>query len=271
MPQKNVRAILVDAFQLWLQIPPDKITTIKEIIGSLHDASLLIDDIEDNSELRRGLPVAHAIYGIPLTINCANFVFFVALQKCHSLQNARAMDVYINEMIHLHRGQGQDILWRDTASCPTEDAYKAMVINKTGGLFRLAVGLMQAFSTNDQDFVPLVNQLGLYFQIRDDYINLVDKAYMDGKSFCEDLTEGKFSFPLIFAIHADTADTRLLNIVKQRTTNIKIKEHAVAYMAQVGAFTHTKSYLDNLCIDILEKITLLGTIVWASTRAFVCM
>ncbi|RQM19119.1 hypothetical protein B5M09_007807, partial [Aphanomyces astaci] len=271
MPQKNVRAILVDAFQLWLQIPPDKITTIKEIIGSLHDASLLIDDIEDNSELRRGLPVAHAIYGIPLTINCANFVFFVALQKCHSLQNARAMDVYINEMIHLHRGQGQDILWRDTASCPTEDAYKAMVINKTGGLFRLAVGLMQAFSTNDQDFVPLVNQLGLYFQIRDDYINLVDKAYMDGKSFCEDLTEGKFSFPLIFAIHADTADTRLLNIVKQRTTNVKIKEHAVAYMAQVGAFTHTKSYLDNLFIDILEKITLLGTIVWASTRAFVCM
>ncbi|ETV97048.1 hypothetical protein H310_09877 [Aphanomyces invadans] len=258
MPQKNVRAILVDAFQLWLQIPPDNITTIKEIIGSLHDASLLIDDIEDNSELRRGLPVAHAIYGVPLTINCANFVFFVALQKCHSLQNARAMDVYISEMIHLHRGQGQDILWRDTATCPSEEAYKAMVINKTGGLFRLAVGLMQAFSTNDQDYVPLVNELGLYFQIRDDYINLVDDAYMEGKSFCEDLTEGKFSFPLIFAIHANTHDTRLMNILKQRTTNVKIKQHAVEYMAQVGAFSHTKAFLDALYQSILDKINALG-------------
>ncbi|RHY30711.1 hypothetical protein DYB32_004081 [Aphanomyces invadans] len=266
MPQKNVRAILVDAFQLWLQIPPDNITTIKEIIGSLHDASLLIDDIEDNSELRRGLPVAHAIYGVPLTINCANFVFFVALQKCHSLQNARAMDVYISEMIHLHRGQGQDILWRDTATCPSEEAYKAMVINKTGGLFRLAVGLMQAFSTNDQDYVPLVNELGLYFQIRDDYINLVDDAYMEGKSFCEDLTEGKFSFPLIFAIHANTHDTRLMNILKQRTTNVKIKQHAVEYMAQVGAFSHTKAFLDALYQSILDKINALGTFIWSIRR-----
>ncbi|KAF0700282.1 Aste57867_9190 [Aphanomyces stellatus] len=258
MPGKNVRAILVDAFQLWLQIDDEKIATIKEIIGSLHDASLLIDDIEDNSELRRGQPVAHAIYGIPLTINCANFVFFLALQKCHSLQNAQAMDVYIKEMIYLHRGQGQDIFWRDTTSCPTEEDYKAMVINKTGGLFRLAVGLMQAFSANTQNFVPLVNQLGLYFQIRDDYINLVDEAYMEGKSFCEDLTEGKFSFPLIFAIHANTNDTRLVNILKQRTNNIKVKEHAIEYMAEVGAFTHTKQYLDGLVGDILREIDALG-------------
>ncbi|EQC28873.1 hypothetical protein SDRG_13383 [Saprolegnia diclina VS20] len=258
MPGKNIRAIMVDAFQLWLAIPDDKVAAIKDIVGTLHDASLLIDDIEDNSELRRGQPVAHAIFGVPSTINCANFAFFLALERCNGLGSPRAMELYIREMINLHRGQGQDILWRDTATCPTEDAYKAMVINKTGGLFRLAVGLMQAFSDCAYDFIPLVNLLGLYFQIRDDYINLVDTDYMEHKSYCEDLTEGKFSFPLIYGIHKDPSDHRLLSILKQRTTNRSVKEHAVKYLAETGAFEYTKAYLESVYAEILGEIAALG-------------
>ena len=85
-----------------------------------------------------------------------------------------------------------------------------MVQDKTGGLFRLAVGLMQAFATDHQatDFSSLVNNLALYFQIRDDYINLADEEYMKSKSFCEDLTEGKFSFPIIHCIRSNPDDTR---------------------------------------------------------------
>ena len=62
-------------------------------------------------------------------------------------------------------------------ACPTEDQYKAMVLDKTGGLFRLAVGLMQAFSDNRTDFGPLVNKMALYFQIRDDLVNLMSPEY----------------------------------------------------------------------------------------------
>ena len=87
---------------------------IKQIIGELHNASLLIDDIEDNSQLRRGIPVAHSIYGVPNTINCANYVYFLALERVHMLANPRAMGVFVYELLNLHRGQGQDILWRDT-------------------------------------------------------------------------------------------------------------------------------------------------------------
>jgi geranylgeranyl pyrophosphate synthase len=56
-------------------------------------------------------------------------------------------------------------------------------------------------STNrNVDYTSLVNDLGLYFQIRDDLLNLVDDEYMNGKSFCEDLTEGKCSHPIIHCI-----------------------------------------------------------------------
>lgn len=53
----------------------------------------MIDDIEDNSKLRRGVPVAHSIFGVPSVINGANYAYFLALEKCHSLRNTEAMDV----------------------------------------------------------------------------------------------------------------------------------------------------------------------------------
>jgi geranylgeranyl diphosphate synthase type 3 len=119
IPGKDVRGKMIDAFQSWLLTPHDKLEVIKDIVRSLHNASLLIDDIEDNSKLRRGIPVAHSIYGIPNTINCANYVYFLALEQCQQLKNSAAMNVFIQELLNLHRGQGQDILWRDNCDCPT--------------------------------------------------------------------------------------------------------------------------------------------------------
>jgi len=52
----------------------------------------------------------------------------------------------VDELINLHRGQGMDLFWRDSLTCPTEEEYIEMVNNKTGGLLRLAVKLMQACS-----------------------------------------------------------------------------------------------------------------------------
>lgn len=96
MPGKDVRGKLIDCFQLWFNISAetDVLKEIKDVVGDLHNSSLLIDDIEDNSKLRRGIPVAHSIFGIPTVINCANYVFFMALEKCHAWDNPVAMKVH---------------------------------------------------------------------------------------------------------------------------------------------------------------------------------
>ena len=144
MPGKNVRGKMIDCFQLWLGIDkdsrPEVLDSVKAIVGDLHNASLMIDDIQDNSKLRRGIPVTHSIFGVATTINAANYTYFLALEKCHALNNPQAMDVFVGEMLNLHRGQGHDILWRDEGRCPNEEEYLNMVRDKTGGLFRLAVG-----------------------------------------------------------------------------------------------------------------------------------
>jgi geranylgeranyl diphosphate synthase type 3 len=128
VPGKDVRGKLIDCFQLWFQVDTEEtLQAIKEIIASLHNASLLIDDIEDNSNLRRGIPVAHKIFGVPTTINCANYVYFLAMEQCHALNNPQCMQVFLGELLNLHRGQGQDIAWREASKCPTEEQYIQMV------------------------------------------------------------------------------------------------------------------------------------------------
>lgn len=150
--------------------------------------------------------------------------------------------------------------WRDDVRCPTEKQYLAMVRDKTGGLFRLAVGLMQAFATSnsDTDFTPLVDNLALYFQIRDDYINLADEEYMKSKSFCEDLTEGKFSFPIIHCIRADPEDTRVLSILKKRTEDVEVKRYAQQLMVEKGSLEYTRDECFSLKGEIVQQLESLG-------------
>ena len=145
----------------------------------------------------------------------------------------------------LHRGQGMDLFWRDTLSCPSEDDYLEMVSNKTGGLFRLAIKLMQAESpVQDRiNCVPLVTTIGLLFQILDDLLNLSSPTYTQRKGLCEDLTEGKFSFPVIHAIRADPKNRVLINILKQKTDDAEVKRYAVSYMERMGSFVYTRKVL----------------------------
>ena len=163
---KNIRNKLIAGFNLWLNVPQEKIRNIEEIIQMLHNASLLIDDIEDSSILRRGQPCAHLIYGQASTINCSSYVMFIGLEKVLQLGHQDAVRVFSQQMLELHRGQGMEIYWRDNFSCPTEEEYKEMINRKTGGLFNLAVRLMQLFSESREDFTHLTQMLGLYFQIR---------------------------------------------------------------------------------------------------------
>jgi geranylgeranyl diphosphate synthase, type III len=239
-PGKDFRSALVKAFDAFLECPTESIEIITKVVSMLHTASLLVDDVEDNSLLRRGLPVAHSIYGIPQTINSSNYIYFCALQELQKLKNPKAINIFAEELVNLHRGQGMDLFWRDTLTCPTEDDYLEMVSNKTGGLFRLGIKLMQAESRSLIDCVPLVNIIGLIFQIADDYQNLFSKQYTANKGMCEDLTEGKFSFPVIHSIRSNPANKALLNILKQKTENKEIKQYAVNYMDSTGSFDYTR-------------------------------
>ena len=121
--------------------------------------------------------------------------------------------------------------------------------------------LLQLFSDDDRcpkyDYVKLTSLLGLYFQIRDDYANLCMEEYFENKSFGEDLTEGKFSFPIIHAIQTFPRDSRLMNILRQRTNDVDVKRYAIQLLEDAGSFEYTREQmklLDNKIRQEIEKL-----------------
>jgi geranylgeranyl diphosphate synthase type 3 len=102
--------------------------------------------------------------------------------------------------------------------------------------------------------VPLVNLVGLIFQIRDDYQNLASTDYTQNKGLCEDLTEGKFSFPVIHSIRADPANRQLVNILRQKTTDETVKRYAVAYMERQGSFAYCRGVIRDLVARALALV-----------------
>ncbi|KAK5135864.1 hypothetical protein LTR08_004513 [Meristemomyces frigidus] len=267
-PGKDIRSQLITAFNAWLRVPPASLAIITSVVGMLHTASLLIDDVEDSSSLRRGVPVAHHIFGPAQTINSANYIYFCALKELMKLGNAElCVGIYTEELLNLHRGQGMEIFWRDTLTCPSEDDYLEMVGNKTGGLFRLAIKLMCAESPSHNyhtspttpteqllraesektDYTPLANTIGTLFQILDDYLNLANPTYTAHKGLAEDLTEGKFSFPVIHSIRTNPHNLTILNILRQRTREPEVLRLAVGYMErETGSFGYTRRVLRGL-------------------------
>jgi geranylgeranyl diphosphate synthase type 3 len=176
-----------------------------------------------------------------------------------------------------------DLFWRDTLTCPTEADYLEMVNNKTGGLFRLAIKLMQAESTvigvspppsvsgAERDpstissspsisCIVLINTIGLQFQILDDLLNLSSAVYAARKGLAEDLTEGKFSFPVIHAIRADPSNMILLNVLKQKSTDPEVKRYAIEYMERVGSFEYTKKVISELERKAMAEVDRLETL-----------
>ncbi|KAH8126288.1 geranylgeranyl pyrophosphate synthase [Trichoderma asperelloides] len=213
LPGKGFRDQTIDTLNIWLQVPLKSTNKIKDVIKMLHSASLMLDDIEDGSNLRRGKISTHKIFGHAQTINSATYQFTVATGVAAQLTNQACLNICIEEMEQLYVGQSYDLYWTYNVLCPSISSYLKMVDKKTSGLFRVMTRMMIAESPVCQeadiseDSMNLFScLLGRYFQVRDDYQNLVSMDYEKQKGFAEDLDEGKFSFPLIHCIQALEAD-----------------------------------------------------------------
>ncbi|KAJ3875164.1 terpenoid synthase [Lentinula edodes] len=271
-PSKETLRYLANALNDWLNVESTQLELIVKIAQALQNDSLLFDDIEDGSELRRGQPVANKVYGVPQTVNAASYIVIKVYKDALELRGIMKDDtsskagstpeeIITEELLNAHRGQGMDILWRDHVKCPTEDEYIEMIKNKTASLFRILVRLMMACATKQKDvnYIPLIDLIGVMYQIRDDYNNLQDASYSDTKGFAEDLTEGKFSFPLVHAIRADTSNTQLLDIIQQRPKSPTLKRQALLYMEkETKSFEYTLAVLRTLQERIDEEMKILG-------------
>lgn len=256
---KGFRNKLIKIFNIYYRINEEQILIIQEFIDILHNSSLLIDDIEDNSNYRRGIKCAHKIFGIASTINSGNLMYFKAWEKLMELKlkNLNKFNelnkIFVNSMIKLHIGQGKEINWRNFKKCPNEEEYYEMINGKTSELFQLIIKILEFLKFEDKledekeinnyndkiigiKIKEFCNIMGIIYQINNDLNDLI-------KGDKTDLKEGEFSLPIIYCIknrgikfnyeiNKDNKDDKeinnLINIIKEfggiEYCNYKLKE-----------------------------------------------
>jgi len=221
---------------------------ITEII---HNGTLIIDDIEDNSDFRRGKPCLHLIAGLDVAVNAGNMMYFLPLRVLSDKKKTLPLpiivecyEVFAQEMINVHVGQGLDICWHSRKLGedhePTIENYLHMCANKTGALARMSAKLSALVCGGSASQVAALGRfaesLGVAFQIQDDLLNITegdDKSLAAGKGgIGEDIHEGKRTLMVIHSfMHGTESNTkRLKDILSLKTHDQQLIREAIALM-----------------------------------------
>ena len=231
----------------------DDILAFTPLVELPHNGTLIIDDIEDSSDFRRGKPAVHLIYGTDLSINTGNFLYFlphICIDSSSFKDEIKlaAYRYYNDSMTHLHIGQGLDILWhRDKDYIPSEDEYMTMCSFKTGALSQLSGRLgVRAGGGSKETALAMgkaCQQMGVGFQILDDVTNLTTGN--PGKKRGDDIVEGKKSLPVILCSQMGGDMARLKEIFAYAGAQGIEKagdavEEAIAIIEATGAIEKAK-------------------------------
>ena len=183
------------------------------VIEFIHTATLLHDDVVDESELRRGRQTANALFGNAASVLVGDFVYSRAFQMMVSVNNIRVMQILADatnviaegEVLQLMNMHGPDV---------TEERYLQVIRSKTAKLFEAATELGSLIAGAPEDAIAAASEygrsLGTAFQLIDDVLDYSGNATDIGKNVGDDLREGKPTLPLIYLLQNGTDAQRAL-------------------------------------------------------------
>jgi geranylgeranyl diphosphate synthase type II len=201
--------------------PPDRALASAMSIELLHNALLVVDDIQDESEQRRGRPTLHRTHGVPVALNVGSTMSILSLvpllgnvSSCGPEVALWIFERAIEVAQQCAEGQALELGWRlENRMDLTDDDYLAMVLRKTcsySTMFPLRVGAVIGTGRRDGGDAPMrfAFLLGAAFQIQDDLLNVCGDEASYGKEHAGDLLEGKRTLLTIRLLDRCTADER---------------------------------------------------------------
>ena len=227
-------------------------------IELFQSAALIHDDIADESELRRGKPCLYLTEGTGLATNMGDLaltqVFEVVLadKALPAQRKAQVLGELVSMERHTLEGQALDLGWaRDGRWDVTEADYLYMVTSKTAhytAASPLAVGAVAAGASPEaiEGLRQVGVSAGIAFQLQDDLLNLIGDAEAQGKDFRSDITEGKRTLAVVYALASLDAPQRkeLVTILESGTTEDDALARAVELIETGGGIAHCTQLAD---------------------------
>ena len=242
---------------------PEEFLDFAIIPEVIHNGTIMIDDIEDSSEMRRGKPCTYRIYGIDIAINAGNAMYYLPLvtliknrDKLSKEKLSRLYEIYVQEMINLSFGQAMDIAWHKGLANADEidvEDYMQMCAYKTGTLARMAAKMAAVLADANEELVEKLGRfaeaIGVAFQMQDDILDLTSEEFAQKKGGRgQDITEGKRTLMVIYTLKraSENDRKRLIEILNMHTTDQKLRDEAIAIMEKYNAIEYAKNYAKKL-------------------------
>lgn len=230
------------------------------VIEFIHTATLLHDDVVDESDLRRGKESANAVWGNAASVLVGDYLYSSAFEMMVRTNNMRVMGLLSKTTTAIAEGEVLQLLNCNNPET-TESKYLEVIARKTAILFSAATQLAAIISgSSDEIEMGLANygqHLGIAFQLIDDALDYTSNAEELGKNLGDDLAEGKPTLPLIYAIQNGTTEEAetIVNAIKMGNRDVFNDVYAI--VKRTKAIDYTEARADEEAKKAIDSLSIL--------------
>lgn len=240
---KRIRPLIAVLVANALNYQGDRHITCATFIEFIHTATLLHDDVVDESTLRRGKDTANAIFGNAASVLVGDFIYTRAFQLMARLGSLPVMQVMSDAVNVIAAGEVLQLMNCNDPDT-TEQSYMQVIYSKTARLFEVAAECSALLSEATEQQVQAMKLYGRYlgtaFQLVDDVLDYCADVDKLGKNLGDDLEEGKPTLPLLHAMqHASDDERQLIRSIIEHGHGRKYLAEVQAMMDKYQSLTYT--------------------------------
>ncbi|MDW6002001.1 octaprenyl diphosphate synthase [Vibrio mangrovi] len=241
---KRLRPLLAVLAARALGYQGDAHTKAAAFIEFIHTATLLHDDVVDESDMRRGKATANAAFGNAASVLVGDYIYTRSFQMMTQLGSLRVLELMSHAVNVIAEGEVQQLINCNDPDI-TEDNYMQVIYSKTARLFEAAtqVGaiLSEADSETEQALQDYGRYLGTAFQLIDDLMDYTSDGDEMGKNVGDDLAEGKPTLPLLHAMQTGTPQqAQIIRDAIEKSNGMDHLETILQILEQTGSLDYTQ-------------------------------
>ncbi|WP_192457686.1 octaprenyl diphosphate synthase [Musicola keenii] len=241
---KRIRPMIAVLAARSLNYQGNKHITVAALIEFIHTATLLHDDVVDESDMRRGKATANAAFGNAASVLVGDFIYTRAFQMMTSLSSLHVLAVMSDAVNVIAEGEVLQLMNCNDPDI-TEESYMRVIYSKTARLFEAAAQssaiLADADTTCENALRDYGRYLGTAFQLIDDLLDYNADGKTLGKNTGDDLNEGKPTLPLLHAMHhGNPEQRRMIRQAIEQGNGRHLLIPVLAAMQECGSLEYTR-------------------------------
>lgn len=256
---KRLRPALFLLFAKLIGYTEEHLFPIAAVCEYIHTASLLHDDVIDNSTLRRNKPTTNSIWGDETAVLAGDLIYSAACRLMVRTKSLELIDGFAECIRFMSESElyQLELLWKHST---TKEQYEKLVLGKTACLFESCTRSPGYLKNLPQNITTLLGNygkhLGLAFQIIDDCLDYEAQEAEFGKPVQSDLLEGKMTLPLIYALQKNEKEFSILvhKIIEIGSATTAEMRSVSQFVSQSGALQEAKETAAHHCLLAQEAL-----------------